>query len=267
MAQRGSSYLDSLLNLESVRKSLVRQEDSIIFSLIERAKYPINSALYDDVDDDDEDKINKDPPAHSSASLFHFFVRESEALQAKAGRYTSPEENAFFPDNLPSLLLPPPDHTPVLHPPGACININEKILNLYLKTLLPLIAADGDDGNYAATAASDLNCLQALSRRIHFGKFVAEVKFRDAPEDYTPAIRAKDTEALMKLLTFESVEEMIKKRVEKKAMIFGQDVDLKENDSNGDYKVDPSIVSKLYGEWVIPLTKSVQVEYLLRRLD
>lgn len=33
--------------------------------------------------------------------------------------------------------------------------------------------------------------LQALSRRIHYGKFVAEVKFREAPDDYTPAIRAK----------------------------------------------------------------------------
>lgn len=33
--------------------------------------------------------------------------------------------------------------------------------------------------------------LQALSRRIHYGKFVAEVKFREAPDDYTPAIQAK----------------------------------------------------------------------------
>lgn len=31
--------------------------------------------------------------------------------------------------------------------------------------------------------------LQALSRRIHYGKFVAEVKFKDAPEEYGTAIR------------------------------------------------------------------------------
>ncbi|KAI3468324.1 hypothetical protein Pfo_024987 [Paulownia fortunei] len=233
--------IDSLLNLDSLRKSLVRQEDTIVFSLIERSKYPINSPLYDDK-----------RSGNLSASLFDFFIKESEALQAKAGRYTSPEENAFFPDSLPSPLLPPLNRTLVLHPPGASININEKILNLYLKMLLPLIAVEGDDGNYAATAASDLDCLQALSRRIHYGKFVAEVKFRDAPEHYIPAIRAKDREALMKLLTFQSVEEMIKKRVEKKAMVFGQDVDLKENDSNRKYKVNPSVVSQLYGEWVIP---------------
>ncbi|GER36589.1 chorismate mutase [Striga asiatica] len=248
---------DSLLNLESLRKSLVRQEDSIIFCLIERSKYPINSGLYDDKYSD-----------KFSSSLLEFFIKESEALQAKAGRYTSEEENAFFPDNLPSPILPSHDHTPVLHPQGASININEKILNeLYLKNLLPLIAGEGSDGNYAPTATSDLNCLQALSKRIHLGKFVAEVKFRDAPDDYIPAIRAKDREALMKLLTFESVEDMIKKRVEKKAKIFGQEVELKENETNMNYKVNPSVVSCLYGNWVIPLTKFVEVEYLLRRLD
>lgn len=36
----------------------------------------------------------------------------------------------------------------------------------------------GDDGNYGSSAMYDVFCLQALSRRIHFGKFVAEAKFR-----------------------------------------------------------------------------------------
>ena len=72
----------------------------------------------------------------------------------------------------------------------------------------------------------------------------------------------------MKLLTFESVEEMVRKRVEKKAMVFGQDVSLNHvDDKNVKYKVDPSVASQLYKKWIIPLTKDVQVEYLLRRLD
>ena len=33
--------------------------------------------------------------------------------------------------------------------------------------------------------------LQAISRRIHYGKFVAEVKFRDSPQEYEPLIRAQ----------------------------------------------------------------------------
>lgn len=82
----------------------------------------------------------------------------------------------------------------------------------------------------------------------------------------------QDRDALMKLLTFEKVEEMVKKRVEKKTKVFGQEVSVSENeyDNNDDstYKVDPSIVSLLlYQEHVMPLTKHVQVEYLLRRLD
>jgi chorismate mutase len=32
-------------------------------------------------------------------------------------------------------------------------------------------------------------------------------------------------------------------------------------------KIDPKVLSKLYDQWVMPLTKDVEVEYLLRRLD
>lgn len=59
---------------------------------------------------------------------------------------------------------------------------------------------------------------------------------------------------------------MVKKRVAKKAMVFGQEVTVG-NYSSENYKVDPSIVSHLYSEWVMPLTKLVEVEYLLCRLD
>ncbi|KAK1317250.1 Chorismate mutase 2 [Acorus calamus] len=155
-----------------------------------------------------------------------------------------------------------------LYPAGASINMNNNIRSLYFEKLLPLFIVGGDDGNYVPTVQSDLASLQSLSRRIHYGRFVAEVKYRDAPQDYEPAIRAKDRNALMKLLTSESVEEMVKRRVEKKAMVFGQNVTLgDDNDNRPRYKIDPLVISRIYGEWVIPLTKIVQVEYLLRRLD
>jgi hypothetical protein len=35
------------LTLESVRESLIRKEETIIFSLIERGRFPINSPTYD----------------------------------------------------------------------------------------------------------------------------------------------------------------------------------------------------------------------------
>ncbi|KAK8916312.1 Chorismate mutase 2 [Platanthera zijinensis] len=246
-------------SLKTVRESLIRQEDSIVFSLIERARHPYNAAAYDN-----------SSLKSSGSSLAEIFVREAEHLHAKAGRYDNPEEIPFFSEDLPLPLLPPYNYPQVLHPVAASVNITKTIWNMYFNELLPILTTKGDDGNYASTLALDLACLQALSRRIHYGKYVAEVKFRDAPMDYSSAIHDKDREALMRMLTFERVEEMVKQRVAKKAMVFGQQVTLEEDNWGGDtlnYKVDPTLISRLYSDWIIPLTKVVEVEYLLLRLD
>lgn len=253
---KAESNSSNELTLELIRDSLIRQEDTIVFSLIERARFPLNSPTYD--------------PSYASVpgscgSLVEFIVKQTESIQATAGRYENPEEHPFFPENLPPSLVPRHKYTEVLHPAAMSVNINKIIWDVYFNELLPLFVTPGDDGNYASTAARDLDCLQALSRRIHYGKLVAEVKFRDERKDYEPAIRAQDKGALIKLLTFAVVEEAVKKRVGKKAMTFGQEVKLGDNGHN--YKVDPAIVSRLYGEWVIPLTKEVEIEYLLHRLD
>ncbi|KAG4953765.1 hypothetical protein JHK82_039387 [Glycine max] len=278
MAKAAEQSPDSgnVYTLASVREDLVRQEDTIIYGLIERAKFPSNSHTYDE---------KYAQIQGFCGSLVEFVVKNTEAIQAKAGRYKNPEENAFFPENLPPSIVPSYSFKQFLHPGAASININKSIWKMYFKELLPLLATSGDDGNYAQTAANDLSLLQKLqrvasasiaaldvktsiSRRIHYGKFVAEVKFRDAPQDYEPLIRAKDKEGLMKLLTFTSVEETVRKRVEKKAVVFGQEVNLNSDDNdNENRKFDPSVASSLYKNWVIPLTKEVQVEYLLRRLD
>eukprot|EP00262_Sarcandra_glabra_P007927 TRINITY_DN21058_c0_g1_i1.p1 TRINITY_DN21058_c0_g1~~TRINITY_DN21058_c0_g1_i1.p1 ORF type:complete len:279 (-),score=60.25 TRINITY_DN21058_c0_g1_i1:271-1068(-) len=258
LKKESSDSTEDAFTLESVRESLIRQEDTIVLNLIERAKYPYNSKTYD--------KFSFESPDFCG-SLVEYIVKETEIAHAKVGRYESPEEHPFFPDDLPLPLIFPHNYPQVLHPAAASININKTIWNKYFDEFLPLFASKGDDGNYGSTAVCDLACLQALSRRIHYGKFVAEVKFKDAPQNYAPAISAQDRDALMKLLTFERVEEMVKKRVEKKAMVFGQDVTLVDSSNKGKYKIDPSLVSQLYGEWVMPLTKLVQVEYLLCRLN
>lgn len=54
-----------------------------------------------------------------------------------------------------------------MHPAAASINLNKKIWDIYLKQLLPLFAVAGDDGNYAATASSDLDCLQVYICDMH----------------------------------------------------------------------------------------------------
>jgi chorismate mutase len=47
---------------------------------------------------------------------------------------------------------------------------------------------------------------QALSKRIHYGKFVAEAKFQAQTLDYTELIHAGDAEGINSLLTDRAVE-------------------------------------------------------------
>ncbi|WJX72446.1 chorismate mutase [Trifolium repens] len=64
--------------------------------------------------------------------------------------------------------------------------------------------------------------LQALSKRIHYGKVVAEAKFQECPSVYEVAIKVKDKKWLLELLTYETVEASVQKRVEMKAKTYSQ---------------------------------------------
>ncbi|GMQ05569.1 hypothetical protein CsSME_00050545 [Camellia sinensis var. sinensis] len=112
----------------------------------------------------------------------------------------------------------------VLHPIADAININNKIWDMYFRDLLTRLVREGDDGSYSSAAVCDTICLQAFSKRIHYGKFVAEAKFRASPDAYEAAIRAQDMTRLMDLLTYPTVEETIKRRVEMKAKTYGKEV-------------------------------------------
>jgi len=249
-----------ILTLDSIRTSLIRLEDSIIFGLLERAQYCYNADTYD------SDAFHVDG---FGGSLAEFMVRETEKLHAKVGRYKSPDEHPFFPEDLPETLLPPIQYPTVLHPIADSININKEIWRMYFDEVLPRLVKEGSDGNSGSSALCDTTCLQALSKRIHYGKFVAEAKFQESPEAYIPAIRAQDGDLLMQLLTYETVERAIEHRVETKAKIFGQEVNIGAEGKGAPpvYKIRPSLVAGLYSNRIMPLTKDVQVAYLLRRLD
>ena len=64
-------------------------------------------------------------------------------------------------------------------------------------------------------------------------------------------------------------------RVRLKAATYGQDPVVSMQSSNGraaaevsgSHKILPERVQELYEEWIMPLTKQVEVQYLLRRLE
>ena len=264
--------LSDRLKLDNVRQSLIRQEDSIIFALIERSQYKVNDKVY---------KVNSiDVPCYDAhtgvrSSMLEFMLREREQMDGKIRRYTSPDEHAFYPESLPPLVIPPMNFGEVLHEHALKININDRIKEMYVENIVPGMCESGDDNNYGSAGLCDVNCLQLISRRIHYGKFVAEAKFRAQPEEYSELIRKQDGNGLMQLLTNQAVEDRVVARVTNKAAFYGQDINeevpdaskVLTNPKNQKYKVAPEIIANLYFKWIMPMTKDVQVEYLLRRLD
>lgn len=238
--------------------------------MIERAQYSINAAVYQPGGVD----VPCFHPDGTRASMLEFMLRENEQTGGKIRRYTSPDEHAFYPDSLPLLVIPAMSYPNPLAPAAEGININARIMDMYVNDLLPALCQEGDDFNYGSTGLADVSNLQCLSKRIHYGKFVAESKFQAKPEEFTELIKAQDAAGLMDLLTYKEVEDRVVRRVTNKAATYGQDISEElpsdlglRNQKDIEYKVAPERVGELYREWIMPMTKDVQVEYLLRRLD
>ena len=107
-----------VLSLDNIRQSLVRQEDSIIFSLIERSQFAHNEPVYE------PDSIPVPGYAESGQrySLLDYLMQETEQLHGKIRRYTSPDEHPFFPEALPPLVLPPITYSEVRTASGRCVH-------------------------------------------------------------------------------------------------------------------------------------------------
>ena len=128
---------------------------------------------------------------------------------------------------------------------------------------------EGDDGNAGSAATCDVQCLQTIATRIYYGLFVAESKFRSDREHFTALIRSKDSAGLMAAITKPEVEKKIIERVVLKARTFSQEVTIDgmaASEAEAKYKVPPEWVGKVFEQYIMPLTKDVEVEYLLTRL-
>lgn len=249
------------LKLDNLRETLIRLEESIIFALIERAQFKMNARIYQSGD------------AHlsvSGQSFLSYFLLETEKLHSKVRRYTSPDEHPFFPmEQLPPPILPTLNYPSTIKEPQTRINHNPRILYFYLSTVLPSIVQghyEDDDENYGSATTCDVQCLQLLSKRIHYGKFVAESKFRMEPQVFSEAIKHKDIDKLTQLITKPVVELQLLERVRLKAATYGRDPQPNAPSAQTSYKIAPDVIARLY-ELIMAMNKDVQIEYLLHRLD
>jgi chorismate mutase len=220
----------------------------------------------------------------------------------------SPDEYPFSKD-LPEPVLPPLHFPAILYPNK--INTNPSILSFYTCAIVPRITrratlalaakkrANGitgsdefeDDGNYGSAATLDVEVLQSISKRVHYGrshfttecgvnklltlptgKFVSESKFMENPAAFIPHILNPNRAALEELVTKPEVERKLLVRLQKKASTYAQDIVADEPLSNGvgingvngkvngkSTKIDVDGVVDLYESYIIPLTKEVEV--------
>lgn len=289
-----------VLSLDSIRSSLIRQEETIIFALIERAQFRRNDIVYKKGGFGSLGvPPGSTPNDTEELSFMEYLLSGTEALHCQVRRYTSPEEHAFFPDRLPigpKDCLPSLDYSEELLSPigGASgLNYNKRLLKTYVNSIIPLITQRGDDEQHGSTAICDVTALQALSRRVHYGKFVAESKYRSDPKGYQALVDAGDADGVMRLLTNEAVEKKVLKRARLKASQYGTEPLLAipqvegndratfvagaaaqaviaaleatntGNDTIG--KVDPGAIESIYRDIIITLTKDIEVAYLFLR--
>ncbi|KAJ6258786.1 hypothetical protein Dda_6840 [Drechslerella dactyloides] len=267
------------LDLNYIRYQLIRLEDTIVFTLIERAQFPLNPTIY---------TPTALPVPDFSGSFMDWMLFQQESIYARVRRYQAPDEYPFFPEVLAvQPILKPLAYPKLLHP--NTVNVNERIKDVYVNTILPAICRrsvgnavggagddEGDRGeqkeNYGSSAVADVAVLQALSRRIHFGKFVAEAKFREDVTGFTRLIEERNGEEIGNRITKKAVEEEVLRRLRYKAKLYGRDPTLKPDEGGlvgqdvGVGKIDVEAVVRMYRDIVIPLTKDVEVEYLLQRL-
>lgn len=231
------------MELSKIRDILRKSEDSIIFALLERSRWRGNADIYD-----------------NKPSLFSELLDKTEEVHSEMGRYKCPEEHPFT--NIESdttYLQKEYKLSSYLMKCHKNINHNNIILSEYLDKFLPLICSEGNDENSGSAAVADINLLQAISRRIHLGKVVAEVKYNepDAVDSYAKCVDQND---FLRLLTNQLIEDAIIERVRHKANQYGG--------NTGDSPLNQDIVASIFREFIIPFTKNVQVDYLkLRRME
>jgi chorismate mutase len=234
----------------------------VLFYLIERVQFPLNKNIY---------VPGAVPIPNTKLSFMDWYLREQEKLQSLIRRFESPDEYPFFPSDLQQPLLYSLQYPQILHTND--VNVNNKIKDFYVQEFLPAVCPDfghGDRGasqeNYGSSATCDIACLQALSRRIHFGKFVAESKFQSETEKFTRLIKAGDRDGIGNAITVKAVEKKVLERLRLKAQTYGTDPSAGAVDGAG-VKINVDAVVSMYENFVIPLTKEVEVEYLMQRLE
>ena len=268
------------LQLDHVRAHLLRQEDTIIFGWVRRGAYLRNSGL---LAVGTAGRPAEWQPHHSALS---WFLEQTERAHAAIGRYRAPDELPFTRQGAEASAATLAVGPAVAAPPSPLpafaddIDFNAQVMAAYVDVILDEVAEVGeDDSQHGTCLLLDVAALQALSKRVHFGKYVAEAKFRQERALFEPLIARGDTHGVRATLTHPAQEDAVAARVARKAaQMLANEAEaaasLGEGGTGGNgagglgqRRLTAEAVARLWRDVVMPLTKDVQVAYLMRRLE
>ena len=121
----------------------------------------------------------------------------------------------------------------------------------YLSCLLPPLCAPGADESPSACISADAVCLDALARRLALSVHVATRKRESIPESLHAAIQTGRPEIVERAITNAAVEEDVLARVRSLAAAASAGPGL------------PDTLASLYADWIIFLSRKIQVHGLL----
>ena len=231
-----------------IRGHLEALEDEILVAYIARAQFALNSPVY-----------QKGYGGNPNQSMLDAMLLAIETAYAKFGRYTDPLERPFN-DNFPS-----PEKEIKAQDRGLSVSdyklvsATPKIMESYLG-FLAKICKPGDDGQYGSSAEHDIAALLVTAERIHSGMIVAEWKFREDPDGYGRLISAKDCRGILAKLTDEKVEQRVLQRIYDKA-----NRRMEETNTGVRQIIQPGVFADFFKTIIIPLTKTVEVNYFQHR--
>ncbi|MBI2661462.1 hypothetical protein HYX09_04340 [Candidatus Woesearchaeota archaeon] len=225
--------------IEDIRGRLQALEETIIFSLIERAQYRLNHGIYE---------VNGSGfYRHNTASRLERALQQQELLIGGSnGMFDAPEVRPFSPN------LPRARQSHKLASDGLfltdlnAVNLNSEILGAYLE-FIRAVCMEGDDGQYWH---------DAFYGALH----IAEHKFLEGPEAYIELVSSGDIEGIKSRLRVRRIEDETVLRVTRKA----HDIQ-SYSDHELRRRLGPEAVGRFYMEHIMPITLEGEVRYILQR--
>lgn len=263
----------SVPSLSTVRSTLANLEDSIIAALISRAKLPSSSAAVLE-------------NWYGGKGDFIRYLQPFERDFAALGKYDAGT------GEVPFTLAYPVTGSDFGGGAGGAgkgeggeegesFSVNDEVYRQYIDLVIPGIASFTNNSSNSTPAPStatttttppspatllsaDYALLSLLSRRAHYGKFVAEAKYASAPSLFT---NLTDASRIRALLTDTAQEGVVRRRTAAKAAYAGARLDFDAGTGElvgvGTAVVDAGWVGgSLFGEFLIPATTGVEVRWV-----